>query len=159
MKLRYLLILMLFLFSCESKNNSEIALFNNVFCNVQGNEKTIKITTDIKDEYFKYIENKKSQIPLYRFIIGADYALYIGIPFNAKLNNLSEKKLFESLVAEKSDSSTFYYKEYVVDSLYITEYAKEIDQNLIYILATTTSPDIQQRLFDVDSLSNRIVLQ
>ena len=153
---KYIPLFLIVLISCSLNSRNEISLFNNISFKIYDNEYVTTITDSIKDNYLKKIEPKKKQIPLFRYIEGDDYTMYIGIPFNASLSHLIGSKLNGSTITALTDSSTYKYEEYGIDSLHTTELVVQIDKSILYILCETKSENAQNCLFNKDSLIQRI---
>lgn len=156
--MRKMVIIVVFLISCQSDYNKEIALYDDVKFELKNKEQKKEITKKIKDDYFLFVEKRQMQIPLYRYIKGSNYAIYIGLPFNAEISDFSNTKLFEdkSCLATKSKADLFEYTNYKLDTLFVTEYVYKKRKNLVYILTATDDKSIQKSLFQYEDLSNRI---
>ena len=153
------LLIALFISACSSTNDNEVVIFNNISFNLIEGEKLCFSETNNKEHYHAYFSNTDLQIPLFRCIENKDYLIYIGIPFNTSLSELVEFQILnhlESPISFESDTLSYFYKSHKIGTDYHIEYSKEIDKNLIYILAVTNSRAIFDSLFSHKTLSNRI---
>jgi predicted nucleotidyltransferase len=147
----------IFLFSCNTKKENEINLFNNYVFRLLPNEQLLKITDTTKKEYLKYIQNKSIQIPLFRHIKSNLYELYLGLPVNVALSEILKSNLSYSV--RKTDNLRYDFKEYkTLDNYYVVEYVVKIKpyNNMLYVLGVTKSKEISDSLFNFKTLSNRI---
>jgi len=157
MRLFLFALIAIFLFSCNTKKENGISLFNNYVFRLLPNEQPLKITDVTKREYFKYIQNKSIQIPLFRYIKSNLYELYLGLPVNVALSEILKPNLSYSV--RKTDNLRYDFKEYkTLDNYYVVEYVVKIKpyNNMLYVLGVTKSKEISDSLFNFKTLSNRI---
>ncbi len=144
--------------SCTTKNNNDINLFNKVYFKTLEKESVVP-STDSKysDRYYLYIDNPNFQIPLYRCIKSKDYIIYIGIPYNTSIKEIISNKNIERdhLICDK-DTTKFFYHQNKQGQEYYTEYSKQVDNNLIYILSITNAKTVADSLFEYKPISERL---
>lgn len=145
--------------SCGSKKQHEIQLFNELTFQIYKGEAITDVNYNSKTQYFKYFNNQTIQIPLFKYIKHNDYEIFIGIPYNTSIENMLKNQL------EKQDctmtnfriDSLAYYKKYVRDNFYITEYAtKSPSKSLIYIATISKLANLSDSLFNELELVKRI---
>jgi hypothetical protein len=149
----------LVLLGCSSViNNNELFLFNNISFKINHDEKIVDVTPNLTVKYFNYVKNSHLQIPLLKVINGRDYTIFLGIPYNTSLKKLTQIQLLQNStdsILFQSDSSSYYFKKQNNDSIFIAEYSRIFDKNIIYILAETRSKLIADSLFNQTQFSNR----
>jgi hypothetical protein len=153
----YFLVSLMFL-CCESKENQFVPLFNNISFKINSGEKATKIELREKEIFNSYFDKKNNiQIPLYRCIKSEKYIIFIGIPFNTTLKELSKNKLSKNFSSPSLElySNEYFYKTYQNNKENITIYAKNFQNNLVYILAVSNSNNKLETFFDIKTLSQR----
>ena len=148
-----------FIAACSPTKEKEIALFNNIVFSLSEGENIEAINSKTKDVYFSYLKDKEIQPPLFKQISTNNYSLYIGIPYNVQLPQFTNSPIVgcDTTFYQFNTDSTFYcYNRYKQDSIYISEYVVNLDENLIYVLGTTVSEQIADSLFNKTRISNRI---
>jgi hypothetical protein len=153
--------LSLIIFSCSSKRDSQISLFNDVSFQLNQGEKAEKIDAQKKEIFNAYIDPKSIQIPLFRSVVADSFKLFIGIPYNTTLKNLTECKLvspFEQTNFE-GDSTQQFYKSYKNDRQHVVMYARNFENNLVFILVTSKSKRVIDSLFNHRTISSRFKIK
>lgn len=143
--------------SCAPEKDTEISLFNNVSFKLSENETITKIDTEKKKEFRSFFEKKAIQIPLFRCIKGDNYLIFIGIPFNTSVKELTEYGMNKELknITSKSDSTQYTYQSYSTKNTIVSTYAQNFDDNIVYILTASNSPKLSDSLFNIEMLSSR----
>lgn len=74
----------------------------------------MKIDTKKKEIFNSYFDKNYVQIPLFRCIKSDRYLIYIGIPFNTSVKELTDDSLTQALNQTffEGDSSRYFYKSY-----------------------------------------------
>jgi len=157
MKNIYIVLGCFLLIGCHPKPK-ETLLFDNVYFNNLQNEEIITELNNVHQDYQQLIKDKKIQIPLYRAIKAEEYTIYIGFPYQTNLQSLSQRPLFDAKIINQYDTTDMTYKAYQLDSMYVTEFSRKINQNFIYILAKTKSDSIQNTVLNTEKLVSRIIL-
>ncbi|PWH82257.1 hypothetical protein [Brumimicrobium oceani] len=157
----YIFLFLLFLtFACgdTQKDKNEIDLFNGNAFTLNSGEKEAQITVGLKKAYLQLIENKATQIPLFKSVKGAGYTIFIGLPVNTSADQLFTAPLFNDslLLNSKTEDSKFEFKQYAKENQYVSEFATDIQGNLIYFLALTDSKDLSDSLLNYNELSKRL---
>ena len=151
-----LLIILPFLLCCSSKEKSNLILFNDILFELKEHESIANIDTELKEEFHSYFTETPLQIPLYRCVKGKDYSVYIGIPFNTTLKRIGDAKTSQIKdPIQMTKDSNFFYAAYSKESKYVTEYIQEFDENLIYLLTISNSPEKSNSIFNKEALSAR----
>ena len=146
--------------ACSPAKEKEVALFNKIAFSLSEKESVEAINSQTKDIYFSLLKDKEIQPPLFKHILTNDYSIYIGIPYNVQLSQFTASPVAgcDADFFQFNTDSTFYsYNCYKYDSMYISEYVVNLDENLIYVLGTTDSEQIADSLFNKTSVSNRII--
>lgn len=154
--LLYLLI-SLSLVCCTSQQNQRVILFNNVSFNLIDGEEVVKIDPYKNDIFNAYFNLESIQIPLFRCIKSDSYFIYVGIPFNTTVKELTECSLTQTfnLTSFEGDSTNYLYKTYSNEKEHFTTYAESFSNNLVYVLTITNSADLSDSLFNSKEISNR----
>lgn len=147
------------LFSCAAEKKDRVSLYNGTIFSLMKDEKTSELFPKIKDRYARHFNNAgKIQVPLYKYVGHPDYDIFIGIPVNTTMQELSSAYQTEngdSTIAIYSDSLTF-YKQARRDSLYITTYITSFGANtLLCLFGLTHSETTADTVFNKSSLSGR----
>ena len=151
-----------FFCSCGNKDKSSLYLFNNVSFTLLQNEKVSNITSIEKDNFFSYFNEQAPGIPLYRCIKGDSYTAYIALPYNTTIQALHNADVVlcnQDALSQISDYTTHYYRAYKCMGIYIYEYAVLIDNNIVYVLATTSLESTADSLFSFEAMKNRFTLK
>ena len=149
--------LWMFFLGCNSNEGDEIYLFNGISFELIEGEKVIKLDKDRKEIFHSYINNKSVQIPLFRFIESKDYSIFVGLPFNTsikELSNLSIAPTFNQTFFE-GDSTSYFFKKYINDKEHVSIYTRNFSNNLVYVLTVTNSAIKSDSLLHKNALSNR----
>lgn len=150
------------LFSCNTKNkNNDVEIFNGLKFKLQKTEVNENINKITKENYFSFFDKKKNQLPLFKFIKSNNYEIYVGLPFKSSIPKLLNNSINindSSLIILNSDSVSFMFRKSKLNNSYITEFAKQYDANIIYLLCVTNSQSISDSLFSFEKLSKRIAL-
>ena len=145
------------LICCTSKKDESVLLFNKISFKLNNAEEVVKIDTK-KIEIFKsYFDKNDVQIPLFRCIKSDRYLIFIGIPFNTTLKELTDYSLSQALNQTffEGDSTSYFYKTYSNEKEQITTYARNFSNNLVYVLTVANSAELSDSLFNTKELSNR----
>ncbi len=142
---------------CTSKKDSSVLLFNKISFKLNDSEEVVKIDSDKKELFNSYFDNKAIQIPLYRCIKSDSHLIFIGIPFNTSIKDLTDYRLINTLDQTffEGDSTNYSYRAYKNEKEHITIYARNFHNNLVYILAISNSAKLSDSLFNIRELSNR----
>ena len=138
----------------------EVALFNKIAFSLSEKESVEAISSQTKDIYFSFLKDKEIQPPLFKHILANDYSIFIGIPYNVQLSQFTASPVAgcdAGFFQFNTDSTSYSYNRYKYDSMYISEYVVNLDENLIYVLGTTSSEQVADSLFNKTSISNRII--
>ena len=127
--------------SCTSKQDSSVHLFNNISFKLNDNEEVVKIDSKKKEIFNSYFDKKAVQIPLFRCIKSDSYLIFVGIPYNTSIKELSDYNLIHTLKQTyfESDSANYFYKTYCDKKDQITIYTRNFSNNLVYVLTVSNS--------------------
>ena len=164
MNTRILAVLCLFLLwaSCRQENEKELALFNGFKFTRDSSEHIVDRDSLAQVPYTKYFNNMAQvQVPLYRIIEGKNYQIYLGIPFHTTLGKLATSRK-ENPVADSvlqlSENNTAFYRRFIKDSLYLTEYICPLDStSIICVYAVTKDAQLATTLLSEEKLKARII--
>ena len=143
------------MFVCCS-NNSNGLKFKLQEAEVQEN-----INDVTKKNYFSFFGKNKNQLPLFKFIKSKNYEIYIGLPFKTSIPKLLSNSISvndSSVIILNSDSVSFMFRKSKLNNNYITEFAKQYDANIIYLLCVSNSKSVSDSVFSFEKLSKRIAL-
>lgn len=151
------LLISLTLVCCTSKQDESVLLFNKISFKLNNAEEVVKIDTKKKEIFNSYFDENYVQIPLFRCIKSDRYLIFIGIPFNTSVKELTDYSLTQSLNQTffEGESTSYFYKTYSNEKEQITTYAKNFSNNLVYVLTVTNSKELSDFLFNTKELSNR----
>lgn len=151
------LLISITLLCCTSKQDESILLFNKISFKINNAEEVVKIDTKKKEIFKSYFDKNDVQIPLFRCIKSDRYLIFIGLPFNTTLKELTDYSLSQSLNQTffEGDSTSYFYKTYSNEKEQITTYARNFSNNLVYVLTVTNSTELSDSLFSTKELSNR----
>ena len=161
MKKTLLLLLVISFFSCNNQSEKNLLLFNNVSFALLQNEKISNITSIEKDKFFSHFNEQAQQIPMYKCIKGDAYTVYIALPFNTTIQELCAADFIvcDQDVLTPIEASEYYYKKYKCVDRFVSEYAISIDNNIVYVLATTSLESVADSLFSYEAIKNRFVIK
>jgi hypothetical protein len=151
------LLISITLLCCTSKQDESILLFNKISFKINNAEEVVKIDTKKKEIFKSYFDKNDVQIPLFRCIKSDRYLIFIGIPFNTTLKELTDFSLAQSLKQTffEGDSTSYFYKTYRNEKEQMTAYARNFSNNLVYVLTVTNSTELSDSLFSAKELSTR----
>lgn len=153
------LLISITLLCCTSKKDESVLLFNKISFKLNNVEEVVKIDTKKKEIFNSYFDKNDVQIPLFRCIKSDKYLIFIGIPFNTTLKELTDYSLSQSLNQTffEGDSTSYFYKTYSNEEEQITTYARNFSNNMVYVLTVTNSTELSDSLFSTKELSNRFM--
>jgi hypothetical protein len=142
---------------CTSKQDSSVLIFNNIAFKLNDGEKVVEIDSQKKEIFNSYFDKKSIQIPLFRCIKSDGYLIFVGIPFNTSVKELTNIDFANTLNQTffEGDSTNYLYKKYSNEKEQITIYTKNFDNNLVYVLTVSDSAELSDSLFNIEALSNR----
>jgi len=158
--MKYIIIyfsLALTLVCCTSKQDQSVLIFNKIAFKLNNGEEVVKIDSKKEKIFNSYFDKKFIQIPLFRCIKSDGYLIFVGIPFNTSVKELTNVSLTPTLnqTFVEGDSTNYLYKKYSNDKEQITVYTRNFSNNLIYVLTVSDSAEISDSLFNLKALSNR----
>lgn len=155
-----LLLSFAFLVSCNPKNQEgkEIKLFNKFTFSLENSEISKQINDDIHHKYDSLITRKGFQIPLYKYVEASNYKIYIGIPYNTSLKKIKDQEIFPGTLrtSQRDKSGEYTYKTYTAYGSFLAEYAENLEGNLVYVLAISSSKNTADSVFSLKAFSNKI---
>ena len=96
------LLFLLVLISCKSAiSDQEVFLFNDISFNLRNNEKIVGLDKKNVAIFDSCFLNRKIQLPLFKCIKNDDYSLYLALPLDASIKELSEIEMHEALHKKK----------------------------------------------------------
>lgn len=163
MKLIYIFFILFFFNSCQVGSENEIAIYNNYFFDKKPSEIDKPINFDTKEEYNQYFslpaQQKKGQIPIFKYFEGQEYKVFIGIPFQLTFQDVTNQlisKEKEPIHIFRNDSLS--YINYKKNNQWITESVLKIgDSSTIYLSTIQDSIHYlnNTKLFSSDSVRLR----
>ena len=160
-KLIYLLFCFLFVCCSNNSKHNEVEIFNGLKFKLQEAEVQENINDVTKKNYFSFFGKNKNQLPLFKFIKSKNYEIYIGLPFKTSIPKLLSNSISvndSSVIILNSDSVSFMFRKSKLNNNYITEFAKQYDANIIYLLCVSNSKFVSDSVFSFEKLSKRIAL-
>lgn len=163
MKIIYVLFVFLVFNSCQVGSENDIAVYNNYFFGKKTSEIDKPINFDVKEEYNHYfslpIQEKKGQIPIFKYFEGQQYKIFIGIPFQLSFQDITNQLISK----EKNPISIFRndslsYINYKKNDQWITESVFQIgDSSTVYLSTMQDSIHYlnNKELFSSDSVRIR----
>lgn len=154
--IHYLIVIMT-LMCCTSKQDTNVLLFNKISFKLNDGEEVVKIDSEKKDIFNSSFDKNSIQIPLFRCIESERYLIFLGIPFNTSIKELTDyslNKTFSQTFFE-GDSTNYCYKKYSNEKEKITIYTKNFSDNLVYVLTVSSSSELSDSLFNKKAFSNR----
>lgn len=153
------------LLSCISsvKQQREISLYNQNAFILYPQEVIVDNNTQIVERFQELLEaDSVVQVPLYKFLEALDYSIYIGMIYDRE--SISSIMHFDFIRPEEkenqkfiTDTTSFIYSTYRrQDSSFISKYIIDVQENLFCILTQTTHQNIQDSLFTLEALKQRI---
>jgi hypothetical protein len=120
-------------------------------------EEVVEIDSKKKEIFNSYFDKKPAQIPLFRCIKSESYLIFVGIPFNTSIKELTDYSLTHTLNQTfiEGDSTNYVYKKYSNEKENITTYTRDFSNNLVYVLTVSNSDELSDSLFNIEKLSNR----
>lgn len=140
---------------CTSHQDRSVFLFNNIAFKLNDGEELVKIDFKKKEIFNSHYDKKSNQIPLFKCIKADNYLIFIGIPFNTSLKELSIGSLSQTLNLLEGDSVNYVYKKYISKKESITVYTQDFSDNIVYVLTVSNSVELSDSLFNMETLSNR----
>ena len=142
---------------CTSKQEPSVLLFNKISFKLNDGEEVVKIDSKKKEIFNSYFDKMTVQIPLFRCIKSDSYLIFVGIPFNTSIKELTDYSLIYTLNQTffEGDSTNYFYKTYSNEKEQITIYTRNFSNNLVYVLTVSNSAKLSDSLFNIKELSNR----
>lgn len=154
----YLSTLLLFLLRCTPSDEKELNLFNGTKFKLLEGEEVMRVNPTLEHDYRTYFDSSAIQVPLFKCIQGKDYKIYIGVPFNTSIRGLGHERMNQTSTMSPlwdGDSTTYFFIRYPKNSLQLTEFARSMDDNILYVLVESTSSVQTDSLFTKDDLLKR----
>jgi hypothetical protein len=157
-----LICVLVFLASCRDGNESGVSLFNGFKFATNSTEHVADRDSLAQVPYTKYFNNMAQvQIPLYRVIEGKEYRIYLGIPFHTTLGKLAKSRAEQPMadtVWNLKESGSSFYRQFIKDSLYLTEYICPLDStSIICVYAETRDAELAATILSEEQLKARII--
>lgn len=132
-------------------------LFNSISFKLNEGEKVVLIDANKKNIFNAYFNDSSIKIPLYKCIKSDSLLIFIGIPYNTSIKKLAADSLSRELILTNftSDSINYLYKDFRIENSHVSVLTKNINRNLVYILATSKSKKTIKSLLNYKALSNR----
>lgn len=145
------------LLCCTSKQDESVLLFNTISFKLNNGEEVVEIDTKKKEIFNSYFDKNDVQIPLFRCIKSDSYLIFVGIPYNTSIKELTDYNLIYTLNQTyfEGDSANYFYKTYSNEKDQITIYTRNFSNNLVYVLTVTNSAALSDSLFNIKELSSR----
>ncbi|MFA0964468.1 hypothetical protein AB9P05_21860 [Roseivirga sp. BDSF3-8] len=145
-KLGLIVFIALIMFSCSSTSEREIDVFNDITFSVKADEKIVPIDPVIRETFDSHLQDPSIQMPLFRAIQAEGYMIFLAIPVNTSLQELSN---------QASGDADYFYAEKKHNDKAISMYARQFDKNLVYVLTVSESIELSDSLFNESSLAER----
>ncbi len=137
---------LLLIFSCTSEKEEYMHLFDGVNFRLKDGETVGKTDAKVLQKYNTYFNNLDSaQIPLFKYIRGTTYEIFIGLPLDFDINEILHHKILNiyslnKKLDPKSDTSIYFLNYYdKQNNNYFEEYLiKPTETSLIYLAAFIT---------------------
>ena len=152
------LLFLLVLISCKSAiSDQEVFLFNDISFNLRNNEKIVGLDKKNVAIFDSCFLNRKIQLPLFKCIKNDDYSLYLALPLDASIKELSEIEMHGRFENDSfsTDTSTYFYAEEKSNNEKVLIYTQQFQKNLIYLLVHSKSTSLSDTLFSIDNLKKR----
>jgi hypothetical protein len=151
------LIISLTLVCCTSKQDASVHLFNQISFKLIDGEKVVEIDSKKKEIFNSYFDKESVQIPLFRCLKSDSYLIFVGIPYNTSIKELTDDSLTHNLnqTFSEGDSTSYFYKKYSNEKDQITTYTRNFNNNLVYVLTVSNSAKLSDSMFNIKALSNR----
>ncbi|MEL6194315.1 MAG: hypothetical protein AAFR66_19800 [Bacteroidota bacterium] len=158
MRVFLLAIFLLGLISCEPEVNNGVYLYNDISFKLQENESVEDSGREIIAEYEKYRFPSDLQIPLFKCIKGDQYTIFLGIPYETSVEEIADAQRLvqDPLLFEFGSNSPLLIRNHV-NGTYSTEFLVPLEENLFYVLATSTSQPLLDSILTQEILTNRFV--
>jgi hypothetical protein len=163
MKTIYIFFIFFIFNSCQVGSENEIAIYNNNFFSKKSSEIDKPINFGVKEEYNRYfslpIQQKKGQIPIFKYFEGKQYKIFMGIPFQLSFQDITNQlisKEKEPLSIFRNDN--FSYINYKKNDHWITESVFQIgDSSTVYLSTIQDSVHYlnNKNIFSPDSVKTR----
>jgi hypothetical protein len=144
------------LFSCSSDSSNSVALFNGVEFKLLESELVSKKNFASNDTYVLYFNNDSTtQIPLFHYIKGYRYEVFIGTPLSSDLNALASSFQKDSIIRTESGAD-FVFVQAKKNNSFITKYLVKTDSaSLIGVFVKTETAALSDSLFTQKKISER----
>jgi hypothetical protein len=144
--------------ACATGKKSDVTLLNNERFALAPNESLEKNSQDVIDAYARFFNNHDTvQVPLYKYVKGDRYKLYIGIPVGTSIAKLKRVDPKADTVLVESAVDNRLYRQYKKDNQYVTQYfVAQENVGITGIFGVTASKEISDTVFNEQALSRRI---
>lgn len=157
-------LLLISLISCNSPAGNQVNFYNGLQLSLLSSEKLVNLDQfpAAQPRYAAYFKNSDFNIPLNKHYKHPKYTLYIGIPLGVSIAELDAKALFpaHTLLESITEKDNYTFKRYKnPDGLFVTEYARQHNNNSIYILAITSDSETSEKLLNWGTWENKLKLK
>lgn len=124
---------------------------------MEANETITELNKQNTDLYFSYIDNPDLQAPLFKYIKGDGYDLFVGLPVGTSFAEIKKSFKKDGILSGKLENSPtpFVYVNYNDEGKNITKYLVQIESNLVFLLLVSDSNEVISQAKQ-ESISQRL---
>ena len=157
MKKYGVLLLSVALTACSSTPKDKVELFNGLSLKLNAGEFLQSNNSSIHEIYFSSFDNENFSVPLFKWIKGNDYSIYIGILYNAPIEQFIRSEIINRPAVDiTTDSVTYGFQKSVSDDVYVAKYISKQGGNNLFMVAMTRSPLVADSLFTYEKFESRL---
>ena len=151
------LVSLLLLLACNSNDNTDLNIFNDIFYKVDYNEKVVFLDSGIKSAFDDYYEGTYLKIPILKTFKSDSSLRYLGIPYNTSLLKIKESLKTSKPNSEiKTDNSSYLYFYSKESTRQTVAYYLNNNSNLVSLLIIDSSKLERGNKYVLDSISKKL---
>jgi len=157
MKKYGILLLLMVLTACFSTPKDKVELFNGLSLKLNAGEFLQNNNSSVQEIYFSSFDNENFSVPLFKWIKGNDYSIYIGILYNTPIEQFIRSEIINRPAIDMmTDSVTYGFQKSVSDDMYIAKYISKQGVNNLFMVAMTRSHLVADSLFTYKKFESRL---
>jgi len=157
MKKYGVLLFLVVLTACSSTSKDSVELFNGLSFKLNADESLRNINPSIHKTYFSLFDSETFSVPLFKWVRGSDYSIFIGILYNDSIESFIHSEIIGQPAIElMTDSVTYGFMKSITNDVYVAKYISKQGGNNLFIVAMTPSSFIADSLFTYEKIKTRL---
>jgi len=157
--MKYAALFFLLVFAgCSQTGSDALKVYNNVSVQLLFREHAKPVQPGSSQDFQNRFQGLPGQHPLFRVITAPNYRIFVALPVNTGLDQLTKtySAMSGQALSYETDDTSFVYVSYEKDGYYVSCLTRRLDGNLLSLFSETQQKNLQDSLFNRASLMNRV---